>query len=429
MSVSTAGAEANGESFGPALSASGRFVAFASDAGNLVEGTPVDSVGVFVRDRDTDQDSIFDEFDAVRTVRIAATGSGADGFLTKVAMSGTGRFVTFSSYYYAEGDANDSSVWFYDRDTDKDGVFDEPGARRGAMIFDGYGCDCGPGRSALDANGRFVVYEDDEVEAIYVWNRTTGRRKLISRQSALGGISATGRFVTFSYGSADLVPGDTNRAWDIFVRDRDSDRDGIFDERGAVRTRRMSLSSAGVQANGNTFESDISSTGRFVIFSSRATSLTPGDMNRAEDVFVRDRDTDRDGVFDEPRAVRTRRVSLSTSGAPGNRGSRGGEISANGRFVAFVSGATNLVPGDTNGMPDVFLRDRDTDHDGIFDERGAVRTELVSISGSGVPGNGRSDTSTLAFGGRFLAFASAASNLFDGDLNAFSDVFVRGPGS
>jgi Tol biopolymer transport system component len=153
-------------------------------------------------------------------------------------------------------------------------------------------------------------------------------------------ISADGRFVAFDSFASSLVGGDTNGESDIFVRDR---RKG--------KTRRVSVSSAGAEANGRSFINDIgspiSADGRFVAFQSDASNLVGGDTNGSSDVFVRDRRRDK-----------TRRVSVSSAGAEANDNSVGPSISADGRFVAFASWATNLVAGDTQGYPnaDIFVR-------------------------------------------------------------------------
>ncbi len=170
-------------------------------------------------------------------------------------------------------------------------------------------------------------------------------------------ISADGRFVAFFSDATNLVAGDTNGADDVFVRDR---------KQGT--TERVSVSSAGEQANAGTVrppDPSISADGRFVAFESYASNLVAGDTYGTWDVFVRDRS-----------AGTTELVSVSTAGEQGNDGSGDPSISADGRFVAFESSATNLVAGDTNGADDVFVRDRQ-----------AGTTELVSVSTAGRQGN------------------------------------------
>ena len=112
----------------------------------------------------------------------------------------------------------------------------------------------------------------------------------------------------------------------------------------------------------------------------------------------------------------TRRVSVSSGGQPGNEESFQPAISADGRYVAFGSLASSLVPGDTKGSEDVFVRDRNRD-----------TTRRVSVSSSGQPGNGSSSQPAISGDGRYVAFYSEASNLVAGDTNSAADAFVRGP--
>lgn len=135
--------------------------------------------------------------------------------------------------------------------------------------------------------------------------------------------------------ATNLVPGDTNRQPDIFVRDRFTGN-----------TERVSVTSRGGQSNGDSGSPTISNDGRYVAFYSSASNLVAGDTNDAPDVFLHDRKT---GV--------TSRVSLSSAGRQGNGLSLEAAISGNGRHIAFLSEASNLVVGDTNGVLDVFVRD------------------------------------------------------------------------
>jgi Ca2+-binding RTX toxin-like protein len=208
------------------------------------------------------------------------------------------------------------------------------------------------------------------------------------------------------------VPGDTNGVHDIFVHDRDADGDGVFDEPGAIATRRVSVSSTGAQGNHWSFGPSLSADGRFVAFSS-ASNLVPGDTNCS--VFIHDRDADGDGVFDEPGAIATR--CAGTGRFP--------SVSADGRVVAFTSEASNLVPGDTNDSEDIFVHDRDADGNGLFDEPGARTTRRVSVSSTGVQANGYSDAPRLSADGRVVAFRSESSNLVHRDTNGVGDVFVH----
>ncbi len=149
--------------------------------------------------------------------------------------------------------------------------------------------------------------------------------------------------------------------------------------------------------------SALSADGRYVAYDSISDSLASRDANGVSDVFVYDRVT---GI--------TERVSVSTDGVVANDGSGAPDISADGRYVAFVSSASNLVDGDTNGTSDVFLHDRVTG-----------TTTRVSVDSAGLQGNGDSLSPSISADGRFVAFGSAASNLVADDTNAASDVFLH----
>jgi len=210
-------------------------------------------------------------------------------------------------------------------------------------------------------------------------------------------VSGDGRFVIFESSGNDLVPGDTNGALDIFVRDR---RLGT--------TERVDVSTEGVQANTDPMHVfgnfvSISADGRFATFSSEATNLVQGDTNLYEDVFVHDRVL---GL--------TERVSVDSSGGQGNAHSRENSTSADGRYVAFMSLASNLVANDANLASDVFVRDRRL---GL--------TERVSVDANGVGGDGNSDFPSISADGRYVAFYSLATNLVANDTNGKADVFVR----
>jgi len=205
-------------------------------------------------------------------------------------------------------------------------------------------------------------------------------------------ISADGRFVAFSSLASNIVPGDTNNTYDIFVRDLSTNT-----------TTRVSVDSAGNQANRHSDGASISADGRFVAFNSDASNIVPGDTNDAFDIFVRDRLTNT-----------TTRVSVDSAGNQANRISRSPSISADGRFVAFNSDASNIVPGDTNGDSDIFVRDTVTN-----------TTTRVSVDSAGNQGNSRSFITSISADGRFVAFISDASNLVPGDTNGDSDIFVR----
>jgi hypothetical protein len=232
----------------------------------------------------------------------------------------------------------------------------------------------------------------------------TGFAKEIERVSVASGgsqangsseapsISSDGGIVAFISNATNLVAGDTNSAADVFVRDLDT---GI--------TQRVSVATAGTQADDDAFTLALSADGRFVAFGSYATNLVAGDTNAKIDVFVHDRDT-----------ATTERVSVTSLGAQADNESFSPAISSNGSFVAFRSDATNLVLIDTNNSSDIFVHNRLT---GL--------TERVSVASDGTQANGDSISPAISSDGRFVAFSSEASNLVPGDTNNKADIFLH----
>lgn len=205
-------------------------------------------------------------------------------------------------------------------------------------------------------------------------------------------LSGDGRFAVFHSAASNLVARDRNGRVDVFLRDRANGR-----------TRRLSVTPSGRGGNGHSSSPAISTDGRFVAFDSSATNLVARDRNGRVDIFVRDRGT---GT--------TTRVSVNANGAGGNGPSFDPSISADGRIVGFDSGASNLVRNDGNDAWDVFVRDRE-----------ARRTRRVSLSSNGRAGNRDSWSAVVSADGRYVAFASLAFNLVEGDTNRQADIFVR----
>jgi RHS repeat-associated protein len=204
-------------------------------------------------------------------------------------------------------------------------------------------------------------------------------------------LSADGRYVVFQSSAANLVTGDTNAVDDVFLRDR---LDGT--------TIRVSVSSSGIQGNGASSDPAISADGRYVVYTSAATNLVSGDTNAKVDIFVFDRTT-----------AATTRASLANAGAQSNHSSGDAVVSGDGRYVAFRSGASNLVTGDTNGVDDIFLRDRT-----------ANTTIRVSVATGGAQATGASAQPAISDDGRYTVYHSDAANLVSGDTNALRDIFL-----
>jgi Tol biopolymer transport system component len=236
---------------------------------------------------------------------------------------------------------------------------------------------------------------------LFVHDRTSGSTRRMSL--GVGGvepnnwvgstaISADGRFIAVDTLADNFILGDANGTEDVFVVDVQS---------GAIVL--ASVGSDGSQGNGASGDSAFSSDGRLVAFVSDASNLVAGDTNGARDIFVRD-------VL----AGTTERVSVDDAGAQGNGSSDSPSVSADGRYVAFHSLASNLVGNDGNGHFDIFVRDRTTG-----------TTVCASVDPNDVPGNGNSSWPSISRDGRFVAFDSDTSNLVAGDVNGVRDIFVR----
>lgn len=206
-------------------------------------------------------------------------------------------------------------------------------------------------------------------------------------------ISPDGRYVVFSSAATNLVSNDVNLVPDVFVRDRAA---GTTEIESVDGSGQMAIAlpdrNNPVQRSGGSFEPDITPNGRWVTFTSNALNLVPGDHNLAFDIFVRDRKT-----------KQIQRISVGTNGTEANGDSTNPVISADGRYVAFESDATNLVAGDTNGYTDVFLHDLRTH-----------KTTRISVSGQGAQADNMSYTPSISASGRYVAFTTQATNVVAG---------------
>ncbi|MCH8963794.1 MAG: calcium-binding protein, partial [Planctomycetes bacterium] len=247
-------------------------------------------------------------------------------------------------------------------------------------------------RGDASSKGRYVAFEsvasnllsgDDNDEHDVFWrNMETAELRLLSinlvgefanYRSRSVSLNCDGTIAEFTSLSSDLVEGDTNERRDIFVRDIQNEI-----------TQRVSVSSAGVQSNGSSDAARISGGGHHVAFASWGSNLVPDDTNNLRDAFVHDLLT---GV--------TTRISVSTHGEQGNLYSYNPSLSFDGHYVAFESIATNLIPGDTNSAPDIFMHDRETGE-----------TTRVSVSAEGEQGNGWSRRPAISVDGAFVTFES-----------------------
>jgi hypothetical protein len=405
-SVSSANAQADGNSSLPgpsasrAISGSGRYVVFTSAATNLVSGDTNGFTDVFIRDRVSGK---------TRRVSVSSSGAEANGSSSAPSVSADGRFVAFTSSAsnLAASDSNGfGDVFVRDRSTGK--------TRRVSVSSGGAQGDASSGASAsISSNGRFVVFtssatnlvggDTNAVADIFIRDRQSGKTRRVSVSSSGAqangssdrtSVSSDGHVVAFDSAATNLVPGDLNATTDVFVRNRSTGK-----------TRRVSISSGGAESNGSSDFSALSANGDVVTFTSVATNLIGSDSNGVRDIFVRVLST-----------KKTSRVSVSSSEAQADGSSDQPCISSGGRYVGFQSGATNLIGADANATSDVFVRDRK-----------AGKTRRVSVRFDGTEANGSSFSCEISGDGRFVAFASGATNLVGGDSNALTDIFVRGP--
>jgi Tol biopolymer transport system component len=407
VSVDSANNQANEGSREPSISPDGRFIAFQSKASNLVRGDTNDTSDIFVRDTLTN---------TTTRVSVDSAGNQADDNSSRPSISTDGRFVAFNSLAsnLAPGDTDTNYEFdIFVRDTLTNTT------TRVSVDSAGNPGDNDSGSLFISANGRFVVFEslasnlvpgDTKSTDIFVRDTLTNTTISLSADSAgtegpfshaYPSISSDGRFGAFASFASKLVPGDTNDAYDIFVRDTLTNT-----------TTRVSVDSGGNQALSDSSYPSISANGRFVAFESIASNLVPEDTNDAPDIFVRDTLTNT-----------TTRVSVDSAGNQGNNtsvdqfpysGSNSSSISGDGRFVAFESMASNLVPEDTNDAYDIFVRDRLTN-----------TTTRVSVDSAGNQALGNSSSPSISANGRFVVFNSSASNLVPGDTNDAHDIFVR----
>jgi archaellum component FlaF (FlaF/FlaG flagellin family) len=407
VSLASDGTQGNDYSAVPSISADGRYVAFVSEASNLVPGDTNNAKDIFVHDRLTGQTT---------RVSVASDGTQGNSYSSWPSISADGRYVAFESRAsnLVPGDTNNNTdIFVHDRQTGQ--------TTRVSVASDGTQ---GNGTSMvphISADGRHVAFNSLASNLVpadtngtwdaFIHDRQTGQTTRVSIASdgtqgndqgyvTTGGggrsVSADGRYVAFGSRASNLVPGDTNDAPDVFVHDRQTGQ-----------TTRISVASDGTQGNGASNAFSISADGRYVTFASEASNLVPGDTNNARDIFVHDRQTGQ-----------TTRVSVASDGTQGNSPSFVPAISADGRYVAFESEASNLVPGDTNGYQDTFVHDRQTG-----------QTSRVSVASDGMQANGTSWLPSISANGRYMAFYSYASNLVPGDTNNVRDVFVHDRGA
>jgi hypothetical protein len=414
VSLDSAGGQADGSSSMPSISDDGNVIAFESKATNLVAGDSNGLRDLFVRNRSAG---------TTTRVSVDVTGAQSNGISYHATLTRDGNRVAFASQAsnLVAGDTNNVADVFQrlvadpttiDRasrnivgDVQGDGPSDLPS-------YDSDDNDLAFRSSSTNLDWANVVSNNE----IFLANRASQTARVVGRawtasQVKISQISANptvnypgfqsahsqsadGRFVVYSSLASTVVPGDTNGQSDVFVRDNQS---GV--------SERISVDSSGVEANGGGGRASISLNGRFVTFTSYASNLVAGDTNGTVDHFLHDRQT-----------------KLTTLVSPGMQAgfylqfsNTAPLVSSDGRYIAFITDATNLVPIDANGSAfDIFVQD--TLQNSL---------SLVSVNSQGVQGNGASVLRSMSADGRFIAFSSTSTNLVPNDANAVEDLFIR----
>ncbi|GAA3092671.1 TolB family protein [Streptomyces rectiviolaceus] len=347
VSVKSNGKASHGVVREVSLSPDGRYVVFTSTADDLVRGDPNDLDDVFLHDRNTG-----------KTQRISPTGASYDGLRSRLtydpAVSGDGRYVAYASGAedLVEGDANQrDDVFLYDREkkTTEPAQLDNAGQQgQGDAFAPAFAGDSGGRYLAFTSNASDLAGVEDHSSAtdIFLRDREKGTTELISvphgynRKTPSWGAALSGdaRHVAFTSASRVLSPEgpSPHTVNNVFVYDRETQR-----------MRLVSATADGTPADGASGDVSLSRDGRYAAFTSAASNLAPeDDGDSSADVFLRDM------VTGEVRLISGESEPVSEDTEPGSRTG----VSDEGGAVVFDSPAGNLVPDDTNGVPDVFLR-------------------------------------------------------------------------
>ncbi len=360
VSLSTEGKQGDNRSYAPDITADGAAIVFESLASNLVAGDGNNAPDIFLRD-----------LTAGTTTRISIGSDGADanGASFRPAISSDGAYIAFCSRAtnLVRGDTGGAAGAFvYERATGK--VTKIP-------LEAGTSATAGCERVAIDDNGSVVAVAalTGANSNVYTYGRASGTATPLTAagdgSSGLFGlaVSGDGGTVVFDSAAANLVPNDTNRSRDVFAA-------GV----AGGQTTRVSVRSDGTQLPGDSGTSGvaISGDGRFVVFGSAASEVVPGDSNGREDIFRHELATGQTTI-----------VSVSMAGQPANDSSYAPDTNADGSVVAYASLAANVVTGDTNRNPDIFVRGQNfPDHDGekAPEDTGAPDDNLSLVAASPV---------------------------------------------
>lgn len=343
----------------------------------------------------------------VELISVSTSGTGGDNFSYTSAISDDNRYALFYSYAtdLVSGDTNgEGDIFLRDRTLGT--------TEKISQASDGSEIDLGAFYPQMSDNARYVVYDSIGTNIVagdsngtwdvFMYDRDTGTNTLLSRMSGAAGaqgpksnhpsISDDGTYVVFD-SDAPLEPADINGVGDIYMRNTDTNT-----------TTLLSITSSGTFGDSDAAEPEIDGYGDYVVFESDATTFVSGDTNGTRDIFSKKTATG-GGIG---------RISKTDTGAQTNGYSYGASISDGGRYIAYLSYATNITSDDTNGKVDVFLYDRTE----------GTTTLISRAGGTGVVGNGAAWYAQVSENGSRVVFSSDASNLVEDDTNGVADVFI-----
>jgi hypothetical protein len=434
-SVDSAGAQGHGPSLLPAISGDGRFVAFESEADDLVSGDENRFADIFLRD--TCAKAAADCRPSTIRASSAIDGGDANGPSAHAAISADGRFVVFESEAtnLVADDLNQKKDIFL-RDTCQGARTDcRPGTEKISTTATGADADGASHDPAVSGDGRFVAFVSVAgnlvpggspiAEHVFVRDTCHGADENCQPGTSVISVESGGMVSLVSHGEPSLSE---DGRYVVFV----SEFGTVADRRVKVvlvrdtcfaaepgcqpSTQIVSMNQAGAVADGDSWRPRITRDGRYVVFSSKAGNLATGsgvDGSRAR-VYLRD--TCRGALTVCAPTMRLVSTGLTNSGAEGD--SLNPSISRDGRYVIFESSAANLVAGDSNGRSDIFLADLCSS-----DRWCAPSVTRMSRSSTG-EADGESFSPVLSADGQVVAFASGAMNLIGNDSNYTVDVFV-----
>jgi len=397
VSVDTNETQANSNGQDASVSGDGRFVAFESNASNLVASDTNAARDIFVRDRV-----------AGTTVRVSesSTGTAGNSDSTKATISHDGRYVVFASYAsnLVSGDTNGAyDIFIHDLNTGT--------TTRASTTSSGGQISGGSDWPDISADGRFVLFQnsasniDSSISGtpaamqVYVKDMSTGSTHLLSKSTtgtyangntSLARISCDGGTVVYTSAATNLVSSDTNGYDDVFVVSLGWSGDKV-----------TNVTSGG---NHHSTWPDISCNGNAIAFQSGAGNLTANDTI-GPDIFK----------YDRLSAVITK-VSVYSNGNSANYSSNYPAISEDGHYVAFETDEPFESP-DTSTSTDIYVHDTE-----------AGSTQLVTLKTSGGSGAATGYSPDISSDGSFVGYQSGSSMLVPSDTNGASDIFVSETG-